>query len=151
MEPLTAAQRDLVRGARRAVLATTAPDGRSRLVPMTFAIDDSNHLLLLYSALDDKPKTVADPRDLARVRDIAARPRVTVLMDRWSEDWAELAWVRLYGTARLIGPDEQDVAEHARAVQLLRAKYSQYAGQALELRPIIRIEVETATSWRAAS
>ena len=112
MAPLTAAQLELVRSARRAVLATVAPDGSPRLVPITFAIDDSSDPLLLYSALDEKPKSVVDPRDLARVRDIVARPRVTVLVDRWSEDWADLAWVRLQGTARLIRPDEHDGGEH---------------------------------------
>ena len=150
MEPLTAAQLELVRSARRAVLATIAPDGSPRLVPITFAIDVATDSLLLYSALDEKPKSVTDPRHLARARDIADRPRVTVLIDRWSEDWPDLAWVRLQGTARLVGPDQQDGTEHAHAIGLLRAKYPQYSGHALERRPVIRVEVERATAWSAS-
>ena len=101
MTPLTARELELLSGARRAVMATIAPDGAPRLVPITFVFSDG----VIYTALDEKPKSVADPRDLARVHDIEARPRVSVLVDSWSEDWSELGWLRLSGTARLIGPD----------------------------------------------
>ena len=150
MASLTAAQLELLHEARRAVLATIAPDGSPRLVPITFAVDDASDPPILYSALDDKPKAVADPRDLARVRDITERPRVTVLVDRWNEDWTQLAWVRLFGKATLLSPDDQDTADHARAVGLLRARYGQYAAHALERRPVIRVEIEGATSWSAS-
>jgi PPOX class probable F420-dependent enzyme len=147
--PLTAAQVALLREARRAVLATVAPNGSPRLVPITFAFDEYVDALVLYSALDEKPKSVADPRELARVRDILERPRVSVLVDRWSEDWSTLGWLRLHGSARLLNPDDQDAAEHARAVGLLRARYPQYADHALGRRPMIRIEIERATGWAA--
>src|SRR5687768_8942618 len=98
---LSAAELDLLRAARRAVLATIAPDGRPRLVPIVYAISTvrtgDSKPLVLYSALDEKPKSVADPRDLARVRDVLERPRVSLLVDRWSEDWSELCWLRLEG------------------------------------------------------
>ena len=151
MASLTHAQRDLVKEARRAVLATIDPNGDPRLVPITFATDDEAAGLLLYSALDEKPKSVADPHDLARVRDIERRPRVTVLIDRWSEDWSQLAWLRLLGSARVLDGDGNDAAEHARAIALLRAKYVQYAGQALERRPMIRMEIDRVTGWSATA
>jgi PPOX class probable F420-dependent enzyme len=147
--PLTAAQLELLHGARRAVLATIAPDGGPRLVPITYAFDISGDSPVLYSPLDEKHKSVADPRDLARVRDIQSRPRVSVLVDRWSEQWSELTWLRLQGSARVIGPDEQDGADHAHALGLLRARYPQYAEHALEQRPMIRVTVDRATSWSA--
>jgi PPOX class probable F420-dependent enzyme len=145
MPTLSAAELELLTGARRAVLATIADDGSPRLVPMTFVYEDG----IVYSAIDEKPKRSADPRDLARVHDIEVRPRVSVLVDCWSEDWSELAWLRLSGTARLIGPNGESAAEHERAVGLLRAKYAQYATHALETRPVIRIEIDRARSWFA--
>lgn len=133
--------------ARRAVLATTRRDGRPRLVPIAFAVDAASGVL--YSALDEKPKSVADPRRLARVRDVVARPQVSVLVDRWSEDWSQLAWLRLDGRARLLEPTEAGADEHAAAINMLRARYPQYAGQALEAAPLLRIELEHASGWAA--
>ena len=57
--------------------------------------------------------------------------RVTLLVDRWSEDWSELEWLRLEGRARLLDPDDAP-AQHAAAVALLRARYPQYTGRPLE-------------------
>jgi PPOX class probable F420-dependent enzyme len=128
--------------ARRAVLATIAADGRPRLVPIAFASADG----ILYTALDEKPKRVAEPHDLARVRDILARPEVTVLVDEWHEDWTRLAWERLYGRAELL---ESGAAEHAEAVKLLRQRYPQYEEHRLEERPIIRVTIDRTVSWSA--
>lgn len=149
MATLSPAQRELLDAARRGVLATIAPDGRPRLVPLAFAFAVAAGGPVIYSALDEKPKSVANPRDLARVRDIVARPRVSMLVDRWSEDWSELAWLRLDGRASVLEPTDSPASEHASAVRLLRARYSQYAGQALQQRPIVRIEVERVIGWSA--
>ena len=59
---------------------------------------------VLYTALDEKPKSTADPRALGRVRDIQRRPDVAMLIDHWSEDWSELDWFRYDGTASLLDP-----------------------------------------------
>ncbi|HEY5520639.1 MAG TPA: TIGR03668 family PPOX class F420-dependent oxidoreductase [Candidatus Limnocylindrales bacterium] len=145
MEPLSVRELDLIRAARRAVLATIAADGAPRLVPITFVFRNG----VIYTPLDEKPKRVVDPRDLARARDIAQRPRVAVLVDAWHEDWTQLGWLRASGSARVIGPDGDSAREHANAVSLLRAKYAQYADHALETRPMVRIAVERVTSWFA--
>ena len=145
MQPLSARELELLTTARRAVLASSRPNGKARLVPITFVVDDG----VLYTALDEKPKSVSDPRDLARVQDIERDPRVSVLVDVWSEDWTELGWLRLEGRARLIEPDGESAAEHDHAVALLRSKYPQYADQALETRPLIGIELGAARSWFA--
>jgi PPOX class probable F420-dependent enzyme len=145
---------DVLSSARRAVLATIREDGSPRLVPIAYAVAHDGDAMVLYSALDEKPKTVGDVRDLARVRDIVARPRVELVVDQWSEDWTELAWVRLDGTASLLDPadeaaDPASASEHARAVSLLRQRYLQYETQRLEAMPVIRIAVERVTEWRA--
>lgn len=131
--------------ARRAVLATIAPDGGARLVPVCFAVADDAPVL--YTPLDDKPKRVDDPLALARVRDILGDPRVTVLVDRWDEDWGRLAWLRCYGRAELLDPGARD---HGAAVAALRARYEQYATHDLEARPLIAITVDRVVRWAAA-
>lgn len=130
----------LLAEARRATLATIAPDGHPRLVPICFVVIDD----AVWSPLDEKPKAIADPRRLARVRDIERDPRVTVLVDRWSEDWSKLRWLRLDGQAELVETTEPAVAA------ALRSKYAQYIDHDLESRPMIRITIERSTSWGAS-
>jgi PPOX class probable F420-dependent enzyme len=138
----------LLTEARTAVLATIDPAGRPRLVPICFVTLGGDSAAVIYTALDDKPKKGADPHRLARVRDIAARPEVSLLVQRWDEDWTRLAWLRLHGTAELVEPDDPaEAIERADAIAALRAKYPQYAGHDLEGRPLIRIRVVAASSW----
>lgn len=150
MADLTDQQRELLRRTRRAILGTTSPSGRPRLVPAAFAVLEAAPELIVYTALDEKPKAVSDPYKLARVRDIRARPQVSLLVDEWHEDWARLTWVRLDGTAALLEPGGSASGEHAMAVHALRERYPQYADQRLEERPILRIHVEKVTDWAAA-
>lgn len=118
-------------------------------MPIAFAVRDEADGLILYSAIDDKPKSVTDPRALARVRDIGTRPRVAVLVDRWDEDWSRLSWVRMEGTAVVLEPADESALEHFLAVGLLRARYPQYTTHALETRPVIRVAVERVSGWSA--
>jgi len=147
------AEATLVSGARTATLATRRPDGRPRLVPICYvaaADPDPAGRLVLYTPLDEKPKRSTDPRRLGRVADLLVLPDATLLVERWDEDWARLAWVRLDGRATLLEPEPDERVEHAAAVAALRAKYPQYAGQRLEDRPVIRIVVDRVTAWSAA-
>lgn len=142
MLDLTPADLELLASARTATLATVAPDGLPRLVPVCFARHVDGRL---WIALDEKPKMDPDPRTLARVRDVLARPGVALLVERWSEDWSQLAWLRLSGRAALVEPD--DVAPGV--VDGLRARYPQYAEHDLEARPMLAIEVDRAARWSA--
>ena len=137
---LTGEARFFVKAARRATLATIAGDGRPRLVPVCFVIAGE----VAFIPIDEKPKDTADPLELARVRDIARRPAVTLLVDRWDEDWSRLGWVRLEGRAAIVNPTMPD---HAAAVVALRAKYPQYRTHDLGGRPAIRIGIERVVSW----
>jgi PPOX class probable F420-dependent enzyme len=141
---LSADHRGFLESARRAVLATIAPDGHPRLVPICFVV--AGDPPILYTPIDDKPKRGDDPLTLARVRDIQADPRVTVLVDRWDEDWTRLAWLRVEGRATLLEPAPA-TDEHAAAVAGLRARYPQYSTHRLEQRPLIRIALERAVGW----
>ncbi len=138
---LTAADRALLGESRPGTRATVGPDGRPRRVPLCFAVATDG---TIWSPLDQKPK-VDDLRAMARVRDVLERPAVALLVQRWSEDWSELAWLRLGGTAALVETPPDDV------VVALRARYPQYAAHDLEHRPALRIVVDRATRWSATT
>jgi PPOX class probable F420-dependent enzyme len=106
---------DEVARARVARLATLDSDGRPHLVPIVFALVGDT----LYSAVDAKPKR---SRTLRRIENARERPDVTVLVDRYDEDWTQLWWVRIRGRARVL--DEGD--EAAGALEALTEKYEQY-------------------------
>ena len=83
--------------ARVARLATVRPDGRPHQVPICFALEGR----ALLTAVDHKPKrTLA----LRRLANIAGNPAVSVLADRYDEDWSRLWWVRADGLARIAAP-----------------------------------------------
>jgi PPOX class probable F420-dependent enzyme len=131
--------RELLGGARVARFATIAPDGRPRLVPICFALAGD----VLYHAVDHKPKAT---RRLARLADLAADPRATVLADHYEEDWSALWWVRADGRARVL----EDVGdpEAARALDLLAERYAQYRARRPD-GPVVALDVERLTGWAA--
>jgi len=146
---LSAEQRAFVAGARSATLATISPSGRPRLVPICFVVGDDapDGRPRIYSPLDEKPKRSDEPRDLARVQDLLVLPEATLLVDRWSEDWTRLGWVRLDCRGELLEPEPREREEHAAAVVALRTKYAQYADQRIEDRPVIRLTVDRVVAW----
>ena len=129
---------DEVARARVARLATLDSDGRPHLVPIVFALVGDT----LYSAVDAKPKR---SRTLRRIENARERPDVTVLVDRYDEDWTQLWWVRIRGRARVL--DEGD--EAAAALEALGAKYAQYRAEPPGL-PVLAIDVEDWRPWSAS-
>ena len=76
-----------------------------------------------------------------------ANAAVEILVDRWSEDWSALGWLRLTGSGALLEPDLVGIDEHRAAVEGLRQKYSHYAEQAIDERPMIRIAIARVGRW----
>jgi len=113
------------------------PEGRPHLVPFVFALKADK----LYWAVDDKPKR---SKDLQRLRNIARDPRVSVLFDHYSDDWSDLWWVRVKGTARILSSGE----ERERAVKALRGKFPHYREQPLE-DAVVAIDIEEWVGWSA--
>src|SRR5947209_10062760 len=74
-------------GGRLARLATIGADGAPRLVPICFVLEAD----VIHSVVDAKPKR--SPR-LARLAAVEREPRVSVMVNEWSEDWSRLCWVR---------------------------------------------------------
>ena len=139
---LSAAHRAFLLAHERAVLGTTRPDGRPRLVPICYALVDD----AIVSVIDAKPKATTDPRGLARVRDLLVRPQVTLLVDRWSSDWSALAWLRVDGSARLIEPGDDG---HDAAIDALVERYDPYRSMPIRTAPVIVIELERVVAWGA--
>jgi PPOX class probable F420-dependent enzyme len=126
---------------RVAHLATVSAAGEPAVVPVVFAFDGER----ISTPLDGKPKQV-DVLQLRRVRDIAANPRVALVVDHYDEDWMHLAWVQLRGTATLV----QSGHGYERSIILLAERYEQYATVPLVGRPLLVITPSFVRSWRAA-
>ncbi len=126
-----------VGAARVGHLATVRPDGRPHVVVCCFALDGDT----AYSAVDGKPKTTTD---LQRLRNVAAHPAASLLVDRYDDDWTRLWWVRLDGRARTLDGDA-DADEQRRAIDLLVAKYEQYRSDP-PVGPVLALDAE---AWRA--
>jgi PPOX class probable F420-dependent enzyme len=124
----------LVSDARVAVLATVRGDGSPRTVPVVFAVTDD---LRLVTAVDHKPKST---RSLRRLDDIAADPRVTMLFNRYSDDWTKLWWVRIDGIANVVDEPEPIVRDR------LVSRYPQYTEHPPD-GPWIVITPQTVVGW----
>ena len=132
-----------IRSHRVGRLATTGEDLQPAVIPFCYVFDGSH----IYSPIDEKPKSVADA-SLKRVRNIEHNPRVALVIDDYSDDWSNLTYVLITGTAEMISPDE-DTEEHARAVELLREKYPQYRSMRIDQRPMIKITPSRIKRWGA--
>jgi PPOX class probable F420-dependent enzyme len=130
---------------RVAHFATTDASGEPLIVPICFAFDGA----CFFTAIDEKPKTVSASA-LRRVQNIRTNPQVALLMDDYSEDWSQLAYLLIKGTARIIEPPVGVGVEHATGVTLLRARYAQYRSMAIDRNPLIRIEPRRLKFWSAA-
>ena len=100
----------IVEECRRATLATRNEDGTSAVVPVCFGVAGGR----VITEVDDKPKGT---KELARVRNVRRDPRVTLLFDRWDEDWTRLGWVMVKGIASIHPPGD---------VAALVQRYPQY-------------------------
>jgi PPOX class probable F420-dependent enzyme len=124
-----------VSASRVARLATADAAGVPHVVPIVFVMDGRT----LYSAVDKKPKR---SKDLKRLRNITANPNVELIVDSYSDDWNELWWVRMAGSARVI----ESGAEMDKAVALLSGKYRQYSVDPPDDR-VVAIEITRVSSW----
>jgi PPOX class probable F420-dependent enzyme len=123
---------------RVAHLATIGRDLRPHVVPICFAMETDH----IYFAVDHKPKRTTQ---LQRLRNIASNPAVAILVDHYDEDWANVWWARVDGTAQILEPGMQ--ADHA--IDLLAARYEQYARNR-PAGPAVSIHIERLSGWSAA-
>jgi PPOX class probable F420-dependent enzyme len=128
----------LLETARVGRLGLLDEEGAPRVLPVTFALAEGR----IWSAIDHKPKRAGEP---ARLRFLRRDPRAALTVDRYSDDWDELAWVQVLGSVRIL-----DVAEGADGLAALSAKYETYREEAPQ-GPLLVLEPERYLWWRAAN
>jgi PPOX class probable F420-dependent enzyme len=135
---LSSDERQFLSAQRVGRLATADEQAIPHVVPICFVVSGST----LYSSIDDKPKS--EPRrPLKRLRNIQSNPNVSVVVDRYDEDWTLLGWVLLAGRAEILAVG----SEHDHAQELLRTRYPQYRTMQISGYPVIAVRIERTASW----
>jgi PPOX class probable F420-dependent enzyme len=119
--------------ARTAALATTYPDGRPHVVPIS-------------PVLDLDRLVFASNTETQKIRNIRWSPDVALCFDEYHEDWSRLQQVIVHGKAYLVDPG----FEFERDRSLLYEKYPQYESEApIEegSSVIVEVRVERVVSW----
>jgi PPOX class probable F420-dependent enzyme len=132
--------RTFLEAARVAHLATASRAGEPHVIPVCFALVDEQTLVF---AIDDKPKTAGRP--LKRLRNLTENDRFALVVDRWSEDWGDLAYVLVSGRGALC----TDRARLATAIDRLRGRYPQYVAMRLdaERHPVVELTIDRVHEW----
>jgi PPOX class probable F420-dependent enzyme len=129
---------ELLETARVARLGLVDELGQPRVLPVTFAVAEGR----IWSAVDEKPKR-APGEELARVRWLRREPRAALVVDRYSDDWRELAWVQVLGDVAIV--ESENAAE---ALAALADKYAPYRDSEPP-GPLLALEPRRCLSWRA--
>jgi PPOX class probable F420-dependent enzyme len=111
-------------------------EGGPRVLPVTFALAEGR----IWSAIDQKPKRAEEP---ARLRFLRRDPRAALTVDRYSDDWEELAWVQVLGRVSIV-----ELEDGRPGLQALSAKYQQYEEEAPP-GPLLALDPQRYLSWRA--
>ena len=126
----------LVRAARVAHLATADARGQPLVIPICFVYDGKE----FFSPIDEKPKRTTR---LKRLRNLQENPKLSLVIDRYNEDWRRLAYVLITGEGKVLFRGNK----HRRAVRLLRRKYSQYRDMVIQVRPLIVVIPRKVKIW----
>ncbi|WP_025772618.1 pyridoxamine 5'-phosphate oxidase family protein [Thioalkalivibrio sp. HK1] len=153
---LSDAERRFVESMPVARLATVGAGGMPHLVPICHGLIGGN----IYTTVDRKPKRFLSANSaaaiditpktperfpLGRLRNIAHHPQAAILVDRYDEDWSQLAWVMLRGRAEILeAGDEHDLAQN-----LLCRRYPRYRSMSIEELPVIALRIDRVNSWGA--
>ena len=115
-------------------------EGRPRVLPVTFALAGGR----VWSAVDEKPKRVPGD-ELARVRFLRRDPRAALTVDRYSDDWEELAWVQVLGEVEIVAAEAA-----SEAISALAGKYAPYRESAPP-GPLLALAPQRFLFWSAGS
>jgi PPOX class probable F420-dependent enzyme len=107
------------------------------VLPVTFAVAEGR----IWSAIDQKPKRSKEP---ARVGFLRKDPRAALTVDRYSDDWEELAWVQVLGRVEVL-----QVSEAGSGLEALSEKYEQYREEPPP-GPVLALDPERSLCWQAA-
>ncbi|MEQ9619901.1 MAG: TIGR03668 family PPOX class F420-dependent oxidoreductase [Deltaproteobacteria bacterium] len=133
-------EKEIIQSSRIARMATADDSGTPAVIPVCFAYDR----LCLYTPIDKKPKT---PRiaELGRIKNISVNPNVSVVIDRYFEDWKRLFYIIIKGRASILESGE----EYENSLRALCGKYYQYRKMRLDQAglPVIKIVPARILSW----
>ena len=108
------------------------------MLPVTFAVAEGR----IWSAIDQKPKRAGEP---ARLRFLRRDPRAALTVDRYSDDWEELAWVQVLGSVSILEVDEGGQPGWKRS-----ARSTSSTGRRRRRGRCWRLQPERYLWWRAA-
>jgi PPOX class probable F420-dependent enzyme len=128
---------ELLEEARVGRLGLLDDEGAPRVLPVTFAVAEGR----IWSAIDQKPKRTAEP---ARLRFLRRDPRAALTVDRYSDDWHELAWAQVLGSVSII-----EVGDGQAGLAALSAKYEPYRTETPR-GPLLALQPQRYLWWRAA-
>jgi PPOX class probable F420-dependent enzyme len=111
--------------------------GHPRVLPVTYALAGDQ----IWSAIDQKPKR--SDTEPARIRFLRRDPRVALTVDRYSDDWDQLAWVQVLGEVEILA-----ATEAPDALEALSVKYPQYR-EAPPPGPLLSLTPERCLFWSA--
>ncbi len=109
----------LIKGAKVARLATVDQKSHPYVVPVVFVFHENS----FFIPLDEKAKTV-NSRNLKRVKNIKKNSNVTLLIDKYQNDWKKLFFLMIHGKATVIGGKNNKLMDKIH--KLLILKYPQY-------------------------
>jgi PPOX class probable F420-dependent enzyme len=112
-------------------------EGAPRVLPVTYALAGGR----IWSAVDRKPKRPGEP---ARLRFLRRDARAALTVDRYSDDWEQLAWVQVLGTVSIVR-----VADGTAGLEALSEKYARYRDEAPP-GPLLALKPRRYLWWRAA-
>jgi PPOX class probable F420-dependent enzyme len=127
---------ELLETARVGRLGLLDLEGAPRVLPVTFAVAEGR----IWSAIDDKPKR-AEP---SRLRFLRRDPRAALTVDRYSDQWDQLAWVQVLGLVEIV-----EMAAGAAGLEALSEKYEPYREESPP-GPLLALQPERYLWWRAA-
>ena len=119
------------------VLGTVHAERGVDLVPVVAAVEGSTVWIPVDAV---KPKATTR---LQRLANVEADPRVSLLAERYDDDWSQLWWVRANGRSHVATNPE---LEHAKAA--LAARYPAYTDPASVVTALV-VTVERWSGWTA--
>ncbi len=129
----------LIKGAKVARLATVDQKLHLYVVPVVFVFNENS----FFIPLDEKIKTV-NPRNLKRVKNIEKNPNVTLLIDKYQNNWKKLFFLMIRGKAKVIDGNSKVLDK---IHKLLILKYPQYKKIGIG-NSCIRINPTKVTFWK---
>jgi len=108
----------LIKEAKVARLATVDQKSHPYVVPVVFVFHENS----FFIPLDEKTKTV-NSRKLKRVKNIEKNSNVTLLIDKYQNDWKKLFFLMIHGKATVIDGNSKLMDK---IHKLLISKYPQY-------------------------